>query len=467
METFGTCFSKINTAANQLASNLSIFSAKGPFCYSYRIPDWYFLLTKLKLMKCAITTALVVMLLILSTPSIVFSQKKLSIIGSSTSACYGLSYFDCYVGRLDSFYNNHGTPTNVFQFAQVEYSCYRGMPSSFTPSYTDPNLQPDTSKNISRALNLPPPSGTARPDVVIINYPTNSYDSLPIDSIMFCLRTMKDSANVLGIPCYVTTTQPRTSGSFAASDVKLKLAILKDSILNAFGYFSLDFWNGLYDPADTSILAIYSQGDDTHFNPAGHAILFQRVVDKNIFNVSLPATFLNFEAFTKNKSNVIRWLTSRETDVDHFEIQYSKDAITFLPLQNIPAQNNPGNHQYEFTNTATSPGWNYYKIVIVDKDDKKQSSPVLKAFVAGDKISIRRFMVQSSQAIIEIQSSGIQQAELQIVSDNGMVVKKESVRINTGVVTIPVNIDRLAKGIYYIRLFVPQQEPVRISFFRN
>ncbi len=416
-------------------------------------------------MKCRITS--LVLLITLSFQPNSYSQKKISILGSSTSACFGLPYFDCYAGRLDTFYDNHGTPTDVFQFAQGGYSCYRGMPSSFTPSFTDPNLQPDTIRNITRALKLPPPFGTSRPDVIIVNYPTNSYDTLPVDSIMFCLRTIRDSANAAGVPCYVTTTQPRTSGTFATSAVKRKLAILKDSILNAFGYFAIDFWNGLYDPADTSILAIYSQGDNIHLNAAGHDILFQRVVAKNIFNVGLPATFLNFEALTKNKSNVVRWLTSKETDVDHFEIQYSRNGIGFSALTTIPASNKDGTHQYEFTNSATVSGWNYYKIVIVDKDGKRQSSPVLKAFIAAGKISLRKFIVQSSQAILEIQSSAVQQAEMQVVGDNGMLVRKETIRMNPGIVSIPVNTSTLARGVYYIRLYAPQQEPIVLSFFKN
>src|SRR5664279_4708561 len=93
---------------------------------------------------------------------------------------------------------------------------------------------------------------STHPDAVLVNYPTNGYDSLTTDSILYCLRTIRDSALVAGVPCFVTTTQPRTSGDFSQSVIKAKQALLKDSILAEFGFFAIDFYTCLLYTSDAA-----------------------------------------------------------------------------------------------------------------------------------------------------------------------------------------------------------------------
>jgi hypothetical protein len=390
------------------------------------------------------------------------AQKRLTIIGSSTTACAGpTDPANCYVNRLRSYYNTElPNDTLVDGLAFYGWSCYRGMPSSYIPPYTDPLLQPDTDRNITAALNLSP-----KPDVIIVNYPTNGYDSLPIENIMYCLRTIRDSANVQGVPCFITTTQPRTSPPFNTSDAKLKLAILKDSILAEFGYFAIDFWTDLYNPADSSIR--YDAGDNTHMNDIGHDSLYQRVLAKNIFNATLPATFLKFNAVYQDKSTLVTWSTAKEIDVAAYEIQRSGDGAGFTKLAVVSAINSTGNNQYAYTDKQPLKGWNYYKVVIVDKDGKKQLSPVFKVFANAGKLALIKLFTQPSQVLLELQSDALQNAELQLLSSTGALLKKESMHIEAGMVRVPVNTSNLASGVYYIKLSTALQNPIVVSFVKK
>jgi len=211
--------------------------------------------------------------------------KKLVIIGSGTSACVGLDPATaCYVGKVSSNYNKFAPPDTSIDnhLARGSTNCYNGMPSSYISPYGSGSIYaPIKDINITAALAL-------NPDAVLVNYPTQAYDVLSISEIMFCLRTIRDSANKKGVPCYITTTQPRTSpASFNTPAIKLKLAALKDSILAVFGNFAIDFWTGLVNPADSSLL--YDQGDQTNINPTGHTILAQLVITRNVFGgVVLP-----------------------------------------------------------------------------------------------------------------------------------------------------------------------------------
>ena len=210
------------------------------------------------------------------------AQRKVSIVGSSTSACFGVSVVDsCYVSRLKAYFNKQLPNDTIIsnEFAVGGYTVYQGMPSWYVSPYPTPALQPDPGHNITAAL-------ATHPDVVLINYPTNGYDYLTVSEILFCLRTIRDAASQAGVPCFVTTTQPRTSGTFNTPAIKAKLALLKDSILAQFGSFAIDFYTGLINPADSSIR--YDAGDGTHMNNTGHDSLFQRVLRKNIFGNPPP-----------------------------------------------------------------------------------------------------------------------------------------------------------------------------------
>jgi lysophospholipase L1-like esterase len=396
------------------------------------------------------------------------AQKKMVILGSSTSACYNVDVnTSCYVGRLRTFY---GVPASAIdnQLAASGFTVYRAMPTGYVSPYQDPNLQTDPGHNITAAVNMVP-----KPTVILVNFPTNAYNTLPFDSIMFCLRTIRNYALANQVPCFITTSQPRTDNGFNTPEIKAKLARIKDSVLFEFGAFAVDFYTGMFDPADYSILPAYRNLDGNgnpdyiHFNAAGHAVLAQRVEAANVFNATLPATFLKLNATYQDKTNLVGWTTAKEIDVASYEIQRSSDGIGYTALGSVPANNRAGNNQYQFSDKQPFKGWNYYKIVIVDKDGKRQSSPVLKVFVNTGKLGIKRILNQPSQVILEMQSDEAQTTELQLVSSTGALIRKESKRIGAGDVTLPVNTATLSKGVYYIRLTTAPGQTIVTSFIKN
>jgi lysophospholipase L1-like esterase len=204
------------------------------------------------------------------------AQKKLLVLGSSTSACFGPdSYNACYLGRLQQHYQNIGAPFTIENRAIGGSNCYHGMPSGYVPP---PGRDaPRLDHNITTGLQ-------GNPDVVLINYPSNGYDVYSVDEVLFCLRTMKQAANNAGKPCYITTTQPRSDPEpYRTSAVKTKMAQIKERVLQEFGHYAINFWDGIVNPADFTILPEYN-ADGIHLNNNGHNILFNRVLEKNIFN---------------------------------------------------------------------------------------------------------------------------------------------------------------------------------------
>ena len=204
-----------------------------------------------------------------------FAQKKLLILGSSTPACFNISSDSCYVGRLQRYYQQSGQSVVIDNRAVAGDNCYHGMPAGYTPP---------AGRNGARPYNNITDGLQGNPDIVLVNYPSNGYDEFSIDEVMFCLRTIRQTANNAGKPCYIATTQPRSQpASFQTPAVRQKMQLLKESILNEFGQYALNFWDDLVNPADNSLQSIYDSGDGTHLTAAGHRVLFNKVVQKNFF----------------------------------------------------------------------------------------------------------------------------------------------------------------------------------------
>ncbi|MEJ7768321.1 MAG: SGNH/GDSL hydrolase family protein, partial [Chitinophagaceae bacterium] len=305
----------------------------------------------------------------LKTP--IQAQKKLSIIGSSTAQCFGITGDSCFVGRLKNFYGNAVQFTNL---AVSGSNVYRGMPSSYTPPAERVNETPDINYNITAALS-------SNPEVVLVNYPSNGYDVFSVAEVMFCLRTINAAAITAGARCYITTTQPRSDpASFTSGETRRKMAEIKDSVLQQFGTFAINFWDGIVNPADSTIITELGQGDGTHLNNKGHAILFQKVKDKDIFllNSPLPLSFVGFSATTGNGETTLQWITAMEKNIRHFELMRSIDGIQFSKIATIKANNTMQNNRYSFTDKSPLPATSYYQVVAINLNSHPDYSQTIK-----------------------------------------------------------------------------------------
>jgi lysophospholipase L1-like esterase len=419
-------------------------------------------------------TVLFVIAVFLCIPVICGAQKKLVIIGSSTSECYSyqptsLTYNQCYVGRLESYYNQQQpNDTLVERRAKSGYNVYNGMPTGYVYPGADPQGKyiPDPTRNITNALAL-------NPDVIVVNYPSNGYllSELTVSEIMFAFRTIRNIATQNNVTCYITTTQPRNNPAFNTVDQKKRMAELKDSILLQFGVYAINFWDGLYNPADTTIKTEFDQGDQVHLNASGHQVFFDRVKAKNIFGPTggpLPATFLKTNARFEKGKGQIQWTTSREINIAAFEVQRSLDGSNYSALGKINAHNNPASvYDYSFEDNQPAKGVNYYRIAVLDLDGKIQYSPILKLVTGSGKLLLNKISNQPNQLVLELQSSETQSLELQIINSTGALVSKLNKRVDAGNTNLAVATAHLSKGIYYLRLFSNKQEPVLVSFLKN
>jgi hypothetical protein len=399
--------------------------------------------------------------------------QKMAAIGSSTTGGTGawppdsswlkrLNYHYKYVlGKLDTTYT-HGVGG---------YSCYKGMPSSYTPPPDRPG--PDPGNNISIALrelhNMDNPGN----GVIIVNYPSNGYLTYSMEEIMQCLQTIYDSAVAAGHICYVTTTQPRTDGNFAEPENKRKLAVIKDSIINRFGEaHTLNFYDGMINPADSSIRADLAAGDNIHYNNAGHRELFQRVVAKDIFNLTpqaaLPVTIEQFSAAIKNATVVLQWTAHHDDAHSYFVVQRSADGLHFESLTKLPVEKNgSAKNTYRYEDAQATGGHLYYRLEVHEAARLYYSSVVSVKIPVTELLAGNIYPTKVLHTLtLEIISAEPRRATLEIIGSNGMRLKTflRELQRNKNIISLPV--PELPAGSYFLRITCAGSAPLIRSFLK-
>ncbi|MDH7463716.1 hypothetical protein QEG73_20615 [Chitinophagaceae bacterium 26-R-25] len=389
-------------------------------------------------MKLFITAAL----WLLAVSSFAQVQTRwLGIQGSSTAACYGVSYTDCWVNLLDNYYDRPGRwDTKIQQLAKFGATPFTGMPTSYAPLAGGP--LPDPNVNVTRMLSFQP-----LVYAVIVNYPSNGYDTYGVQDAMFCLRTIRDSIVNAGAKCYITTTQPRGSATYANTTVRQRMAEIKDSVLMEFGNYAIDFWSVLVNPVDSSILPQYDSGDHTHLNAAGNQVIFNQVIQKNIFEEVLPLQQFVFRAKEENDDVQLTWKNTKDEHVKTFCVQRSDDGTHFSTICTCGA----GLDSYMYSDKQPEAGNNFYRLKVEYTSGYVDYSPVSLIVNRSNAFSVSGVLDANDALKFKIHSKADQPVVITVYNAEGTVIDNERRSIAQGQTNITLRNLNVAHGVYYLK----------------
>lgn len=203
--------------------------------------------------------------------------RRIGILGSSSANGQGVPTDSAWAMKLKKYYLGLNLIDTLHRIAASTYDCYSGMPTGYVPP--PGRNSPNISYNITRLMTRTP-----MPTTIIVSYPNTNYNIFSDQEILFCLDSIKKYANAMGAVCFIATTQPRDNYDDAG---RARLKYLNDVIKNYFGYYAIDFFTPLYNPANNRLKPEYALGDGVHINSRGHEVLFQQVLAKNIFNIDM------------------------------------------------------------------------------------------------------------------------------------------------------------------------------------
>ena len=187
---------------------------------------------------------------------------------------------------------------------------------------------------------------------------------------------------------------------------------------------------------------------DINVNAAGVAIDDVEVTGP--VNV-LPLKLINFTAAKQNKDALLKWNTTNESNVSHFNIERSWDGSTFTTLPNVAAQNNL-NNSYVSTDllsllNTTNKDIVYYRLKSTDLNGSFSQSNIVQLKWLNGEINTITISPNPFKDFIKINTE-LNINGVQLVGIKGEILFTTG-KVNAGKINLPAN---LSRGIYFLRI---------------
>lgn len=169
---------------------------------------------------------------------------------------------------------------------------------------------------------------------------------------------------------------------------------------------------------------------------------------------ALPLSWASFSAERSGDFNaLLKWSTANEINNDHFEIERSKDAVSFASLTNVASGKNSNTVQnYNYTDIHIPVGTSYYRIKQVDKDGRFSYTKIAQVTLDKNGLSWSVMPNPATDHSTLIFNENASDVHIYLTDASGKMIYKN---IFPSVVagrqlTIPFN--NLAKGVYILRV---------------
>jgi acyl-CoA thioesterase-1 len=394
--------------------------------------------------------------------STVIAQKKIVIMGSSTAVGYGAtSYQTSWAGLLTDYYNSNtadGKDTTVYNIAVAGYNMYLEMPTRFVPPSGRP--APDVNANVTKALGY-------YPDVVFINLPSNDVGmGCTIKETMDNFRLMYNAITAGGAKCFITTSQPRNDYSDTQRQL---LRDMRDSIINQFGLFSINFWDDLVTLDGLNMLRADRKdpSGDIHPNDLGHSFLFARVKDANPFGIIvLPITLTGFTALVNDSKVFLKWHMEHYLPNANFVIERSFDGSRFEVVTTSLVNVIPQLKNYSFIDNSPLPNKSFYRIKILEPGETILSNTIAVANKVHSFTISSFYKDDFSKAVVaNVLVSNPEMLKISLLDAGGnTLIQKNQTIYSSGKISLPIS--NLPQGQYFFSITDFEKKSIVKSFIK-
>ncbi len=102
------------------------------------------------------------------------------------------------------------------------------------------------------------------------------------------------------------------------------------------------------------------------------------------YTSSLPVTLSKFTASVNRGKALLQWQTQTEVNNQYFEVEHSRNGVTFSPLGRVAGRGNTTTlERYEYIHQNIAPGKNYYRLAQYDINGTKKYSQVILLAASG------------------------------------------------------------------------------------
>ncbi len=166
-------------------------------------------------------------------------------------------------------------------------------------------------------------------------------------------------------------------------------------------------------------------------------------------NGPLPVQLESIDGLGDKCNAQLRWKTSYELNLKKFEVEVSKDGISFDRAGTVNPSNAVDAGMYQF-NTTQSSGVNYYRLKIIDKDGSFVYSKVVPISTSCSDKVVKVFPnpVKADQ-LLSVNISGYDASvKGDLYSSTGQFVKSYVLRNGSNTISV----ENLAQGFYTLKV---------------
>lgn len=171
---------------------------------------------------------------------------------------------------------------------------------------------------------------------------------------------------------------------------------------------------------------------------------------------SLPVELAAFEAYAKQKHNLLKWTTATERNNAYFGIQRSANGQDFTEIGRVNGNGTSTNtNDYQFTDDEPLSSLNYYRLQQVDIDGKSSFSDIVGVVRAdAETLEVVSFGPNPNNGEMEVTVLNEQNGNIDyVITDiNGKALTQNRVIVTEGLNTFEVNITDFPAGVYFISI---------------
>ncbi len=164
----------------------------------------------------------------------------------------------------------------------------------------------------------------------------------------------------------------------------------------------------------------------------------------------LPIELISFEAFQKQKSVDLKWVTSSEINNDFFTVQRTADGNNFENIAKVSGKGNSNTVQsYSTTDYNPLDGLSFYRLMQTDFNGQTFFSELVPVRFGNNYFNVTLASLQSSnQVILHVSSSSHEKVKVDIFDHLGRKVYSD---ISDPETPIVIQLNSFEKGIYLLK----------------
>lgn len=177
----------------------------------------------------------------------------------------------------------------------------------------------------------------------------------------------------------------------------------------------------------------------------------------------LPIELTSFNGDCSNNEIIIKWTTATEKNNNYFSVEGSKDGTKFVHLKTIRGSGNSSSTLNYISNLGVlDPEINYFRLKQVDYNGKASYSKLIYVSCENKTPeSTLRPNPALNNAFVDLFSDKDQEISISITDALGRSVFSKSEMVYSGINSVPVNLNSLKAGIYFLKITYSGDEDLK------